>query len=57
MVSETFITELKSISVAIYFFKSVVDINLYKKYNFIEVGKREKYYQGIDGILMKKELM
>lgn len=32
-------------------------INLYKKYNFIEVGKREKYYQGIDGILMKKELM
>ncbi len=32
-------------------------INLYKKYGFIEVGKRVGYYQGIDGILMKKELM
>ena len=32
-------------------------IGLYKKYGFIEIGKREKYYQGIDGILMKKELM
>ena len=32
-------------------------INLYKKYDFIEVGVRRGYYQGIDGILMKKELM
>ena len=32
-------------------------INLYKKYGFIEVGKRVGYYQGIDGILMKKELI
>jgi len=32
-------------------------INLYKKYGFIEVGVRRGYYQGIDGILMKKELM
>ena len=32
-------------------------INLYKKYGFVEVGKRVGYYQGIDGILMKKELM
>ena len=32
-------------------------INLYKKYGFVEIGKRKGYYQGIDGILMKKELM
>jgi ribosomal-protein-alanine N-acetyltransferase len=32
-------------------------INLYKKYGFVEVGVRRGYYQGIDGILMKKELM
>ena len=32
-------------------------INLYKKYGFIEISKRIGYYQGIDGILMKKELM
>ena len=29
-------------------------IHLYKKYGFKEVAKREKYYQGIDGILMEK---
>ena len=32
-------------------------IHLYKKYNFKEIGIRKGYYQGIDGILMKKELM
>ena len=32
-------------------------INLYKKYDFKEVSIRKGYYQGIDGILMKKELM
>jgi len=32
-------------------------IHLYKKYNFKEVSIRKGYYQGIDGILMKKELM
>lgn len=32
-------------------------INLYKKFGFIEVGIRKGYYQGIDGILMKKELI
>ena len=31
-------------------------INLYKKYDFKEVAIREKYYNGIDGILMKKEM-
>ena len=32
-------------------------IHLYKKYGFKEVSIRKGYYQGIDGILMKKELM
>ena len=31
-------------------------INLYKKYGFEDVSIRKGYYQGIDGILMKKEL-
>lgn len=31
-------------------------INLYKKFNFREVLKREKYYDGIDGVLMIREL-
>ena len=29
-------------------------INLYKKYDFFSVAKREKYYNGIDGILMER---
>ena len=29
-------------------------ISLYKKYGFIEVATREKYYNGEDGILMKR---
>lgn len=32
-------------------------IHLYEKYNFRQVGIRKGYYQGIDGILMEKELM
>jgi len=32
-------------------------IHLYKKYGFEKIGIRKGYYQGIDGILMKKELM
>lgn len=32
-------------------------INLYKKFGFIDVSVRKGYYQGIDGILMKKELI
>lgn len=32
-------------------------IHLYEKYGFKEVGIRKGYYQGIDGILMKKELI
>lgn len=32
-------------------------IHLYEKYGFKQVGIRKGYYQGIDGILMEKELM
>ena len=32
-------------------------IHLYKKYGFEKIGIRKGYYQGTDGILMKKELM
>ena len=32
-------------------------IHLYKKFGFKEISIRKGYYNGIDGILMKKELM
>lgn len=32
-------------------------INLYKKYGFLEKSIRKGYYNGIDGILMEKEMM
>ena len=32
-------------------------IHLYEKFGFSKVAVRRKYYQGIDGILMEKELM
>lgn len=31
---------------------NIIAINLYKKYGFKEVAIREKYYNGVDGILM-----
>lgn len=34
-----------------------IGINLYKKYGFKEVAIRKNYYNGIDGILMMKELI
>ena len=34
-----------------------IAINIYKKYGFISVAKREKYYGNVDGILMEKEMM
>ena len=30
-------------------------INLYKKYNFIEINRRKGYYNGIDAIIMEKK--
>ena len=32
-------------------------IKLYKKYGFVEKAIRKNYYNGIDGILMEKEMM
>ncbi|MBE6147422.1 MAG: ribosomal-protein-alanine N-acetyltransferase [Firmicutes bacterium] len=32
-------------------------ISLYKKFNFEEISIRKGYYEGIDGILMRKELI
>ena len=32
-------------------------LHIYQKYGFREVAIRKKYYQGIDGILMEKEMM
>ena len=32
-------------------------ISLYNKYNFIECATRKGYYNGTDGILMKKEMI
>ena len=32
-------------------------IHLYKKFGFVEIGKRLGYYKGIDGILMEKKLI
>ena len=36
--------------------KNTAAINLYKKFGFIENGRRPKYYDGIDAILMEKEI-
>lgn len=36
--------------------KNTNAIKLYKKYDFIEVAIREKYYDGIDGILMERKM-
>ena len=35
---------------------NIVAINLYKKYGFQKVSTREKYYDGINGLLMEKTL-
>lgn len=35
---------------------NVVAINLYKKYGFKKVSIREKYYDGINGLLLEKTL-
>lgn len=35
---------------------NIAAINLYKKYDFKKVSTREKYYDGINGILMEKTL-
>lgn len=48
--------EIKAINLEVNI-KNTIAINLYKKYNFKEVGLRKKYYNGIDdAILMTLEL-
>ncbi|MGN1000686.1 MAG: GNAT family N-acetyltransferase [Bacilli bacterium] len=37
--------------------ENLIAINLYKKYGFVPVAVREKYYSGVDGILMEKEMI
>ena len=37
--------------------ENTIAINLYKKVGFVEKAIRKKYYNGIDGILMEKEMM
>lgn len=34
-----------------------VALQIYKKYGFISVAKRDKYYGNIDGVLMEKEMI
>ena len=36
--------------------KNLFAINLYKKFDFVEIGKRKKYYQNDDAILMKLDI-
>lgn len=31
-------------------------IGMYKKHGFVTLGRRPKYYNGVDAITMKKEL-
>ena len=35
---------------------NIIAINLYEKYGFKKVSTREKYYDGINGLLMEKTL-
>ena len=35
--------------------KNISALNLYKKYNFIEINRRKGYYNGIDAIIMEKK--
>lgn len=35
--------------------QNISAINLYKKYNFVEINRRKGYYNGIDAIIMEKK--
>lgn len=35
--------------------QNISALNLYKKYNFIEINRRKGYYNGIDAIIMEKK--
>lgn len=36
---------------------NIAALNLYKKFGFVEKAKRLGYYNGVDGILMEKEMV
>ena len=48
-------TDIKNITLEVKE-NNIVAINLYKKYGFKKVSTREKYYDGINGLLMEKTL-
>ena len=56
MLEDLKIKNVKEITLEVNMF-NIKAIHLYKKYGFKKINIRKGYYQGIDGILMKKELM
>lgn len=56
MVNECISHNVKSITLEVKE-TNIKAIHLYEKFDFSKVVVRRKYYQGIDGILMEKELM
>jgi ribosomal-protein-alanine acetyltransferase len=56
MVNECISHNVKSITLEVKE-TNIKAIHLYEKFDFSKVAVRRKYYQGIDGILMEKELM
>lgn len=56
MVNECISYNVKSITLEVKE-TNIKAIHLYEKFGFSKVAVRRKYYQGIDGILMEKELM
>ena len=56
MVNECISHNVKSITLEVKE-TNIKAIHLYEKSDFSKVAVRRKYYQGIDGILMEKELM
>lgn len=56
MVNECISHNVKSITLEVKE-TNIKAIHLYEKFDFSKVAVRRKYYQGIDGILMEKELI
>lgn len=56
MVNECISHNVKSITLEVKE-TNIKAIHLYEKFDFSKVAVRRKYYQGIDGTLMEKELM
>jgi len=56
MIEDSIKKQVKSITLEVKE-TNIKAIRLYKKYGFKEISIRKGYYQGIDGILMEKELM